>query len=51
MEKFKFVKDGVEKECHCHEGVYEQLLKEGWAPVAEKTEEKPEQPKKKSRKK
>lgn len=39
MEKFKFTRDGIEKECHCHEGVYEKLLEEGWKPLDDKPKE------------
>lgn len=36
MEKYKFERDGVVKECHCHDGVYDRLLAEGWSPIPNK---------------
>ena len=33
MEQFTFEKDGLTKVCHCHEGVRETLLADGWVEV------------------
>lgn len=30
MEMFKFTKGDLVKVCHCHKGVREALLKDGW---------------------
>lgn len=39
MEMFKFTKDGLEKNCHCHEGVMEKLLADGWVLISDKEPE------------
>ena len=36
MKMYKFEKDGAIKECHCHEGVLEELLALGWVEVKPK---------------
>ena len=41
MEQFTFKKGDVVKVCHCHEGVRETLLAEGWVEQKPKPAAKP----------